>query len=844
MEFLTIKEVAKILSMNEKAIRSWFYKKNNPLEIVSNLTAKKKKGKWLIPKKAVNDFVEFKSNYLSTKEIAKLLHVSQLNIQQRITKKQFKCIFTIGNQKYVHKKEISPLIKQAFDPSNYYTVSFLIEYLNLDRSTIIDHIHRNAFPGAIKQQSTWYVPKDSVKVFKDKREKSSIISDIDNYYSLSQAAKILGLKNRRTFYKMLNNQHIDFPFVNYGPKKQIMILKEHIDSYQKFIKSIPEYYYTVEEVEKLLFLDKKQLQWLTTKWEGCIWVIYQEKYQKIIPKEAINNYLDSTDSYRVLKLEQPVDVFRHTVRSAFSSSPLDNTVSIMDEFFLGKIEFSQAHADVKRMLAREYGLFCKELLNLLDKDIMYCSDASLKMLFNNLSSGNYKVHFTQLLDYCQTTLGNCVFSNSYKVSSKSTSLGNDKEIYSLEEFTLCQKYVKNIEKHLLHALKDRRYASTWLFVSLHFTNAWRAKDFLALPFINIDLAGDFSFNWFKDGNRLNNTQAQKIINQYASQRLVVSKTGALNRFLVNFDMLIPFATMIITCDLHRKQENDSKLIHLGNKRGTIRKEFFIDYNFKFQSRKMNRSFMTHLFHKAVQSSEYKKIALSIPQKTRAHTKQESTSIYIQTTNQDEPIHNVTEHLFNRGHFGYLYNLLIQTIQIKKQDNLSLDEETFRLLELKRKFQFPLTLENFGHFLQKQQEKFEPIALQILNMPLDSLETKLETLYKDLSPSHTEHIQCFNYPDCIIPNCFSCVGCVYSVPKAYLLISIQEELSKRISLLQNTNLIAVAEREKSWILKLLSLLQEAVDTFGKEYVNSFINLNNLFQEIQLAFLHFEHYFIRN
>ena len=45
---------------------------------------------------------------------------------------------------------------------------------------------------------------------------------------------------------------------------------------------------------------------------------------------------------------------------------------------------------IQRMQAREYGLFCKELLELLTNDIMYCSDATLKMLFNSLSSGNYK----------------------------------------------------------------------------------------------------------------------------------------------------------------------------------------------------------------------------------------------------------------------------------------------------------------------------------------------------------------------------------------------------------------------------------------------------------------------
>ena len=33
---------------------------------------------------------------------------------------------------------------------------------------------------------------------------------------------------------------------------------------------------------------------------------------------------------------------------------------------------------IQRMQAREYGLFCKELLELLTNDIMYCSDATLK----------------------------------------------------------------------------------------------------------------------------------------------------------------------------------------------------------------------------------------------------------------------------------------------------------------------------------------------------------------------------------------------------------------------------------------------------------------------------------
>ncbi|AAY60647.1 helix-turn-helix domain-containing protein (plasmid) [Bacillus cereus] len=844
MKLLTINEAANILSINAKSLRAWFYRKANPLEVVSNVKIEMVRGKKFIPEKAVNDFLYFQSNYLSSKEIATMLHLSVQDVQTRIKKKQFKDIIVIGNRTYVHRKEIISLITQPFNPSNYYTVNFLIKDLQLDRSTIIEYIHNNSFPGSIKIKSTWYVPKDSVENFKEQRQKFFNVNNINNYYSLSQAAKILGLKNRRSLYELLDHQHINFEFVNYGTKNQIMLLKEQVDSYQRFMTTIPDYYYTIQEVQNLLSLNEKQIQRFSTIWEGCIWIIYQGKCQKVIPKEAVSNYLNSLDSYRLLKLEKPEDVFYHTVRSIFDTRSLADTISIMEEFFLSKMNSSQANMHIQRMQAREYGLFCKELLELLTNDIMYCSDATLKMLFNSLSSGNYKKHFVHFLDYCKENLSNCIFSNTYKISAKPSSSGNDEEIYPLEDFIYCQKYVKNIEKHFLQAIEDRRYAGTWLYVSLHFTNAWRSRDFLELPFINIKLAGDFSFEWFKNGNRLNTTQAQKIINQYASQRLVVSKTGALNRFLVNFDMLIPIATMIVICDLHRQGVDDSKLINLGNRRGAIHKLFFENYKFNFQSRKMNRSFMTYLFHKAVQNSEYKASALALPQRARSHTNQESTSIYIQTTNKDEPISNITEHLFNRGHFGYLYNLLIQAIQIKKENNISLDEETARILELQKIFQTPLSLENFGYFLQTQHQEHESMALQILSMPLKTLEDKLEKLYKDLSPSHTEHIECFSHPNCITPNSSSCVGCIYSIPKVYLLISIQEEISKRIIVLKSATLISVAEREKSWILRLLHLLQEAVDTFGKDYVNSFVDLNTLFQEIKIAFIHFDHYFISN
>lgn len=50
-------------------------------------------------------------------------------------------------------------------------------------------------------------------------------------------------------------------------------------------------------------------------------------------------------------------------------------------------------------------------------------------------------------------------------------------------------------------------------------------------------------------------------------------------------MLIPIATMIVICDLHRQGVDDSKLINLGNRRGAIHKLFLRITNLIFKVEK-------------------------------------------------------------------------------------------------------------------------------------------------------------------------------------------------------------------------------------------------------------------
>lgn len=842
MKFFTISEASNLLLIRPSTISNWFLGEINPLEIISNTNIEKVSGKWMIPESVINNYLDFKTNYITTKEVSRLLPLSILDIDLMMENKYFKRFFKIGETNYIHKQDVLALNIDEIPLPSYYSIAHLEKEFSLDRSTIVDYINRDKFPGSTKYKFAWYVPKASFENFKKEREQAFEGINLSEYYSLEQAAKILEVKSRKKFYNMLKNNSNTFPFIYYGSKSECLVLKKSIDEHKKFIDENLHNYYTSKEVIDLLSITPAKLQRLSLKWKECKWGIFHGIYQRIIPQKTVEEFLNSKNSYRTLTFENADEVFHHTIRSLKSNSTVPLTISVCIEFFEEKMNFSLAHINVKKMQAREYGLFCKELIELITTEIFYYTDAKLKMLFNRLSSGNYKMHLSQFLNFCKETSPDCMFSYDYIISSKKYLKFKEKEIYSFDEFVNCYKYIKNVENHIIHALKSRRYANTWLYVSLHFTNAWRSQDYLDVPYIQIQLAGDFSFDWFLKGNRLNSVQAQKIINQFSSIRLFTSKTGALNRFTTNLDILIPLATMIIISDLHRQDANDKILMKLTTKnyaRGEkVDAYFFNNYKFNFRSLKMNRSFITHLFHYATQSSEYNNIALSLPQAARSHTTTDSTSIYIQMTNKDGPISNITEHLFNRGHFGHLYSLLIETMIIKKQDSITLDQQTLLIQKLKENFTTPLNIENFGYILQSQHTEKETLALQILQMPYPTLEQKIEQLYKDMSPSNSEHIQCFNYPHCITPNTSSCVGCIYSVPKNYFLISIYEEIKKKLEVLNNTTNSAVAEREYSWILKYLSLLQEAVDTYGKEYVSSFIEFQTLFKESSLAFIHYK------
>ncbi|MDQ0899884.1 hypothetical protein [Paenibacillus sp. V4I7] len=835
MIYFTIAQAAERLMMKKEKLESWFYTTYNPLEEISEIKLENINGRRLIPEIVLERYEEFINTYFTSKQAADFLgwehSVMRTWVSNRLNSIRVK---KVGGTNYIHKNDILPLKDITIDTTNCLSTREMMNELKIDRTTVLEAIHNNHIVGCFQTKGGhYYAPKESFEKYKQKYFK---IENANDYYSIGEAAIVLecSTKSVRT---MIRNPKIELTAVQYKFKNTYYLLKSDVHNFKVFLDEVPSTYYTVNQIMDKYKVSHRFVHIILANQlsDKVKWLVLNRVPERLILIKEFETFYAAFDKYRVDKPEDPHFIFNDAVSSISAPAHLLHTKALFLDYVCLRQNTSRASKQVQRMQAREF-VFLYQALMSLEEEISNLSDHEIKWLLRTTTNTNLKKNLISFLSFLQERIPT-KFQEKYRVTTRQTGT-QSKEIYSLEEFIEINHYLKNVENHIFEAINDRRYAAAWLYCSLHLSNAWRSSDFLRLPSVDISLIDIHDFQWFFDGNRLSVEQSQRIINQYAHARLKVSKTGALNRFLINLDMLVPIATMIVLCELHRQKVNEQFLLTRGNTNYSLIKNkvsAFLPDPLRFGSMKMNRSFMTYLFHEATENTESLGIALNIIQQTRRHRDKESPTIYIQSTNKDGPLGNVSVNLCNRGHFGYLYNLLIERahalVEIENKDTVN--ERSLKIQEYRTLFTTPLELEKFGEFLKSQVEERESLAIRISLLPREEALTLVHKIYMDKMPGHTEHTQCFVYPNCIHPTAASCIGCPNVIPKNYLLISIGIELQKRISILSSTSNSFVASRERSWIYKLLLLLQEATTAYGIEYTRTFVDYDDLLSNVTAA-----------
>ncbi|MCG7384679.1 helix-turn-helix domain-containing protein [Paenibacillus sp. ACRRY] len=825
---------------------------------------------------------------IDVKQLSEILHINPEKIY-RLIKSGLLVDFHYYKDKYLFKVDSIGEIKQSigyftgFSPDKYLRIFQAKKILNID----FDFQYWKSKIPYILHMDTPYIHHKDLDLIKelvnDKKPKVSpsnkvhlLIPGYENYVTIKAASEILQIDLMRVYY-LINTGEIKEAIKVPLNKNQTrwMIPLESIADYKqprisliekKKVDRIPVSLIEKKKAERIpvntlslgmiaektgvpqgslrLKVRKKQLFPNALKIKGMYFVPIDEANQ-FIENTRHHNYDNKLDIYtNKYALEELLDYM--TVFPL--PSHLGKTADLFSEFC--KIKFSKLRGNPRHI--RSFFNIYKSLFEKLrsqDKNLHELGVNELdQIIFEQLINAHTKRIFVQFYYYYFSSR-NLPVPKQYVVSNKNNFKKKEKEIYSPVIFHSFYRYVKDIVLHLPNAIIDEYYANMWFFTIMHLTNAWRASDIVfKTPTLDLSSIQVDSLDWFNN-NTLTKTQCQKVVNQlYLKFRSTkTSKTTSFVTFLVDPDLVEPLSTAMIVSELHRKKNGDSLLLEsfiIGTQIKTIatsgkdRHHHFFKWDSTlepFKSLKFNNSTLTYLFFSiSKEDGNDSDIALELTQRVRSHNKAETTAIYVQSTNKDGSLDQVSSNLFRRGHFGWLYNYLILLANEKDDMYRTLEDKTLAISAMRNQLASPVKTELWAQFLLQIREKRSSVMSRLAKLKKESCIKLIVKIFKGEMPSKTENAQCITFPKCEYPRLNSCYSCANIIPKNYLLIELSGEFDRLINSIESTEHDAIRKKESYFLLNLLLLLDEGINFFGEEYIEAFLSIQYVREKLsQLA-----------
>lgn len=409
------------------------------------------------------------------------------------------------------------------------------------------------------------------------------------------------------------------------------------------------------------------------------------------------------------------------------------------------------------------------------------------------------------------------------------------EIYSFDVYSKVFDYCTNIEYHTQMSLNEINlkekciYASSWLYVILHMNNAWRNGDVKDFPRLSIEHILEkhqiYDISWFNT-NKVTLPLARAIIYAVTQWELIISKTQLKGTFFCSDELAPALATAVILLTLYNNSHTivqGESLMRFGTKfndatpkmLATFFKTIDID-DFKFGSRKFNKTIMTYIYYIANLTGDSKALLYSM--KLRGHINSETTlKSYIQL--DSKMVEQLGKQLFARGEFGYIASLLTQRLH---GGELSFEEITKEVALLNDSFGDLVKVNTTIGFMNSLRAEREQVFRVISEMPFQEIETLVTEIFARKAISKDSlNIQClFSKKGCQRPDLEDkggCSECPYHIPNIYALDLLCESIKKDIIKIQKTNIIPEKFKLSLAIEKKKIDILEAIKKYGKDYV---------------------------
>ncbi|WP_204601691.1 hypothetical protein [Cohnella boryungensis] len=660
---------------------------------------------------------------------------------------------------------------------------------------------------------------------------------LNDFLTTEEASKITGIPIR-----VFNRYNIDSIFtgvLEFGGKKMIPV--SEAERVRNDLQRLRDEYYTPTEAKKYLGLTAiNPVTNIASIPCPPIAKAFAFQAQVLYLKESVHAYNNNRKGAHIKKLgnampANAIDFFRISVNNIPCTNESSPTKEWFIKYALRELSLSNASNKTKFKYARVHLSILERMLTfkpVVPIHLFTTNDANelIEHETRQYFRGRYVYDFLKFASekvLCKYDLRHVLRPNSRPKTKR------DKEIYSLEEFLQVFEIASNIESHVNDAINDYYYASAWLYVLVHLTNAWRHSDVMQIPPVFPEAVGIFEFQ----NCRLSETQAQQIINQLGHFELRISKTSMKRHFFCNKNLSVPMATALSICELHRRNTNRPFLIStpskIDNILDSILKRLFKN-GFKFRSLKMNRSLMTHLFY-SIQKREGKgNSAFELVQRMRNHAT-DITKDYILSS--DVELGHLTKNLFDRGEFGYIYDQLIDILstETRNEPYNAIEIRTKQIIQIKHKWSAEVT-EGFTAFLQSIEDEKQTIITKIKSMNKAEAFDYIRKLYLDEMPSKQQHIQCFSYPSCHKPSKdYKCTTCAYAIPNMYALNALASDIRGIMDKYRVARTDGSKEKYFYSLSRSLDLLEQALCEFGEELTWTFFEGGELRLEAELALI---------
>lgn len=486
------------------------------------------------------------------------------------------------------------------------------------------------------------------------------------------------------------------------------------------------------------------------------------------------------------------------------------------------------------MMQAFHGL--RTMLSLMDKELTECSDSEMVELIRDerftSTTRQYAVWFTR---YVYSQHPERLQSDVEMSMLRREKIKENIDFYTEDEWNAFAECFFDTKRHLEHAFKNCTYARYWLYAILHMSLAWRKSDVLNIPALNNlpDISRYTQKLLGSDG--LSRAEAQRIINQVKLlvEQYLIKKTGLKKHFNIPQIAVVPTATALIICEHWRRKKGDEMLFgKFDVERGRIRELFALETD--FLSIRANRTLLSMFNEKAGELSEFSGRAGCLTSYMRSHKASKKgnaniTTVYLHSTYDERESASMGKQVIDRGAFGYVYDRLLELTGNKKSTFRENTELIVKMQDI-----VPVeTIEGISGALHSITNDRELFLAEIYSWHEDEIKEKAELLFAGKLLSRTDDIYCLMQERCPYPTEDQCMLCRYSIPTTYSLTMVGEELIRVLTQISMTSEEDRLDRINFTyqIGKLIMIIKEAIDRFGHEYIETYINYKEINELIQ-------------